>query len=36
MAPARSFVALYDNTAGSGRPLSVGPVEGGTFTGSNL
>ena len=36
MAPARSFVALYDNTMGSGRPLSVGPVEGGTFTGSNL
>jgi hypothetical protein len=36
MAPAKSFVALYDNTMGTGRPLSVGPVEGGIFTGSSL
>ncbi len=36
MAPAKSFVALYDNTMGTGRPVTVGPVEGGVFTGSNL
>lgn len=36
MAKSRSFVALFDNSVGSGRPEFITPVEGWTYTGFNM